>query len=466
MQIKRFEAADMTEALRMVKREFGDDAVILSAKQIRSGGFFSALRIKSVEISAAIDYPDDDARDRNEFSELLTKQLDTELETDRVSLSSPLQTIKPFARKAGPFSHQPPEPENNNASVDRRTPVQEQGQISDGVKSQIETRRFPGASDASMTAPTRSVKNDNLVAVPFYRNEGKQHVIALVGPSGVGKSTTVAKLAWHCSVVEKKRTGLISLDRFRIDANSMLERVAGIMNLSLTIAHDADQLRPALEDLADADVVLIDTPGMSGMDPSMMHDVCALLRLANPDETHLVSNATVRDDVFAATVKTFSSVGVNRLIFTHMDEHIRGPAVLNLLKKVRLSSSFYGDGVDLFDDLQETTADGLAGFSPHNEPSGGQVTAFSSKRGQIKTGSGISGHNSNSIQYVANWNSELFHHPNCKSVKWINAENIAAFNSIEHAIGEGFKPCRACCDIGEIRKPVAGALVYQRASTI
>ena len=80
MQIKRFEAVDMTEALRMVKREFGDDAVILSVKEIRSGGFFSALRKKSVEITAATDYPVDDARDSNEFSGLLSKQLDTELE--------------------------------------------------------------------------------------------------------------------------------------------------------------------------------------------------------------------------------------------------------------------------------------------------------------------------------------------------------------------------------------------------
>jgi hypothetical protein len=57
MQIKRFEADDMTEALRLVKREFGDDAVILSAKEVRPGGFFSALRKKSVEITAATDYP-------------------------------------------------------------------------------------------------------------------------------------------------------------------------------------------------------------------------------------------------------------------------------------------------------------------------------------------------------------------------------------------------------------------------
>ena len=98
MQIKRFEAADMTEALRLVKREFGDDAVILSAKEVRPGGFFSALRKKSVEITAATDYPVDKGGKRNDFSGLLSKHLNTDAETDRVSLSSPLQPPLPVDR--------------------------------------------------------------------------------------------------------------------------------------------------------------------------------------------------------------------------------------------------------------------------------------------------------------------------------------------------------------------------------
>jgi methylphosphotriester-DNA--protein-cysteine methyltransferase len=67
---------------------------------------------------------------------------------------------------------------------------------------------------------------------------------------------------------------------------------------------------------------------------------------------------------------------------------------------------------------------------------------------------------------VANRNSELFHHPSCKSVKRINADNITAFNSIEHAMDVGFKPCRACCDVSKIRKSVSTGVGYQRASAI
>ena len=73
------------------------------------------------------------------------------------------------------------------------------------------------------------------------------------------------------------------------------------------------------------------------MDSSTIDDICALLKSANPDETHLVVSATVRDEVFEATVNSFSPLGVNRLLFTHMDEHISRGAVLNLLKQCRTS---------------------------------------------------------------------------------------------------------------------------------
>ena len=466
MQIKRFEAADMTEALRLVKRECGDDAVILSAKQVRPGGFFSALRKKSVEITAATDCPLDDARESDDFSGLLSKQLNTQTETDRVSLSSSSQAIMPFARKTRSFSHQPPAPEKQHAALDTRTPIHEHAVISDEVKSELETKRCGGAGEGSMAEGNRNAGSHPLIAEPFYRDSAAQKVIALVGPCGVGKTTMAAKLAWHCRVAEKKRTGLISLDRFRIGANGMLTRVARIMNLPLRIVYDTEQLQSALNELTEVDVVLIDTPGMSGKDPSMMDDVGALLRFADPDETHLVANATVRDDVFDAWLKTFSPLGVNRLLLTHMDEHTSGPVEFNLLKKGRLPLSFYGEGVNLSDGLQESTADRLAGFPPNREPIGGQVTVFSRNRGQLKTGSVRNDANSDSVHYVANRNSELFHHPSCKSVKRINADNITAFNSIEHAMDVGFKPCRACCDVSIIRKSVSTGVGYQRASAI
>lgn len=463
MQIKRFEAADMTEALRLVKREFGDDAVILSAKEVRPGGFFSALRKKSVEITAATDYPVDKGGKSDDFSGLLSKHLHTDAETDRVTLSSPLQSPLPIARRFQAISHPHPASEEQHSPMDRSAPKPAQGAISPGVKSHTETNCGGGAGERSVAGAFRNAQGEPPIAEPFYRHPSAQQVIALVGPCGAGKTTTLAKLAWHCQVVEKKRIGLISLDRFRIGANAMLERVARIMNLPLRVVRNAEQLRSAISDMTDADVILIDTPGMSGKDTAMMSEVGSLLKIAQANETHLVANATVRDEVFEACAAAFAPLGANRLLLTHVDEYIEEAAGLNRVKKGGLRSSFFCDGVDLADGIHAYTTAEMAGTPASCEPAGKPVTFFSRKRGQAASGSVASDATSDSVHYVANRNSELFHHPACKSVKRINAENITAFNSIEQAIDEGFKPCRACCDMRMLRKPASEGFGYQRA---
>jgi flagellar biosynthesis protein FlhF len=481
MQIKRFEAADMTDALRMVKREFGDDAVILSAKEVRPGGFFGALRKKSVEITAATDYPlkgktrSDAFSDgsagtaprKDDFSGMLAKHLDDHEETDRVSLSPARQHTKPFVPAFGSQPHRRLEPDRPfGGPVENHTLQNHDSGADTMAPDSPQTGMWQHAAGLSISRRSRDDARNNPVAEPFYRDLTQPKTIALVGPSGVGKSTTVAKLAWHCRTVENKRVGLISLDRFRLSANAMLARVARIMNLSLTIVHDAGHLQSAVNQLVDVDVILIDTPGMTSMDQSMMDDVGALLRLAKPDEIHLVASATVRDDVFAAAVDTFSTLGVNRLLLTHMDEYPGDPSMVTRLKHVHMPASFYAYGVDLPGGLEEVSAEGAVDRFPRHELPGGQVTAFTGRNKRTTLGPARNDDRVGSFRYVANRNSELFHHPSCKSVKRINAENIAAFNSIEEALAEGFKPCRACCEISESRKAASGAFSYQRANAI
>jgi flagellar biosynthesis protein FlhF len=480
MQIKRFEAADMTDALRMVKREFGDDAVILSAKEVRPGGFFGALRKRSVEITAATDYPlkgetrsdayaEDsvsDASRGDDFTGMLARHLDASEETDRVSLSPARQRIKPFAPAYGALPHRQPEPDHSVGGPVKKAVHPNDSQAADTMPPGRTRTGMGQGGNPSATVERGQDASSNPVAEPFYRDTTKPKTIALVGPAGVGKSTTAAKLAWHCQQTEKMRVGLISLDRFRISANSTLARIARIMNLALTIVHDADQLQSAMNQLVDVDVILIDTPGMTPVDQSMMDEVGALLRLAKPDETHLVASATVRGEVLAAAVDRFSRLGADRLLLTHMDECPGGASTLTGFSTVRLPASFYAHGVDLPDGLEEASAGWAADRSPRHEPSAGQVTTFTGKSKRPSTAPPSKRDRVGSFRFVANRNSELFHHPACKSVKRINAENIIAFNSIEDALDEGFKPCRACCEISVPGKAATGAFGYQRANAI
>jgi flagellar biosynthesis protein FlhF len=472
MQIKRFEAADMTEALRRVKREFGDDAVILSAKEVRPRGFFSALKKKRVEIAAATDYPvAEDAGEGEAFHGLLAQQLAEEPPTDKVSLSTRLPAGQAVARYAQ-VSAQPPRTTQKDKVVDQadsglpRQPFDPDG--IEAVLAQALRRGSAGSTPAVKTVTEKRLERseaDHLVAAPFYKQSRPGQRIALVGPAGTGKSSALAKLALHCQGVANKRVALISLDRFGLGANAILASVSRILNLPLAIVHDGDQLRAALEEPGEVDVVLIDTPGMGAVDPDVMTDVGELLRIAAPDETHLVLNATVRREVLSDAVETFSPFNVNRILFTHLDEYGDWASVLHLLKEMRLPSAFFTDGMDMIDHLKETTVDRLTPSHSGGKRSGSQVALFPGKKKPL-SGKFLASIDSGPIQFVANRNSELFHHPDCRSVKRINAENVIAFNSIEQAIEKGFKPCRACCNPGMNRKTASGVFADRHVSAL
>lgn len=475
MQIKRFEAEDMNEALRLVKRTFGDDAVILSAKEAKPRGFFSAWKKKHVEITAATDYPMNQADDEKAFTGLLARQLDEVNATDRVSLSSVPPPSGPFPNDRSSVASRIEEKKDTVGTEREKSSLFRPGQAfvervpsADARKGPGEPLRDggPGKRDDAIFSAFSESDGERLIAEPFTDYRDKKQVIALVGPPGAGKSTTLAKLAWQCRVVEQRKVGIISLDRYRMAANSLLDRFSSIVNLKFFVIHDFGGLQSALNELEDAEVILIDTPGINRDDRSMLETVHLLLRAAAPDETHLVLNATVRESVLAATVENFRAVDANRLLFTHLDECDRHSVSSDLLKEDRLPSAFLSDGADLYENLKVATPGRLEAYASKKAPDGGRITVFPGKKGRFRTQTADDSSISTSARFLANRNSELFHDPVCKSVKRINSENIIAFDSIEQAIGEGFKPCRACCNVDMIRKIATGGAAMQRAKAM
>jgi hypothetical protein len=143
---------------------------------------------------------------------------------------------------------------------------------------------------------------------------------------------------------------------------------------------------------------------------------------------------------------------------------------LNLLSQSGLPASFHCDGVDLIDHLHEMTVPKLATFFTASESSPPSRVAVFPKREKMRPDPGptlvIDTDEPRTLGYLANRNSELFHHPDCKSVKRINVENITTFNTIEQALEKGFKPCRACCNINRVGRSAAAPTGYQLVSAL
>lgn len=190
-------------------------------------------------------------------------------------------------------------------------------------------------------------------------SDGRPRTIALIGPTGVGKTTTVAKLAAQFKLRQKKRVGLVTLDTYRIAAVEQLRTYAQIIGLPLKVAADPEALRKVLTSLSDCDVVLIDTAGRSQRDDGRLRQLQELLDAANPHEVHLVLSSTCSQAVIAEAVDRFAKIRTDRIILTKLDEAVSFGVVLNVARQVDKQFSYVTTGQEVPHDIEASQADRL-----------------------------------------------------------------------------------------------------------
>jgi flagellar biosynthesis protein FlhF len=178
------------------------------------------------------------------------------------------------------------------------------------------------------------------------------HVIALIGPTGVGKTTTLAKLAANLKLKERHRVGLITLDTYRIAAVDQLKRYSDIIGSPLRVVGNPEELREAMAFMSNMDFVLIDTAGRSPNDIMKINELRDLLATVEPDEVHLVLSSTSAPACIELAVQRFSEVRVDKIIFTKLDEAAHVGVVLNVIRKVNKSLSYVTTGQAVPNDIE------------------------------------------------------------------------------------------------------------------
>lgn len=178
-------------------------------------------------------------------------------------------------------------------------------------------------------------------------DDGRPRTIALVGPTGVGKTTTVAKLAATFKLKQNKKVGLITADTYRIAAVEQLRTYAGIIGLPLEVVSGPEELTAALDRMADMDVILIDTAGRSQRNADRLDELAKLVETAQPHETHLVLSSTVSQRVLLEIVERFDQIKTDRLIFTKLDEAVTCGVLLNVAQKVNKPLSYITTGQEV-----------------------------------------------------------------------------------------------------------------------
>ncbi|MEO9590295.1 flagellar biosynthesis protein FlhF [Rhodopirellula bahusiensis] len=221
----------------------------------------------------------------------------------------------------------------------------------------------------------RAVARELNLCGPIRTQPGDRHVVALVGPTGVGKTTTVAKLAAGFRIEARRRVGLLTIDTYRIAAVQQLKAYAEIMDLPMQVVEKPEQMETALSALGDVDLVLIDTAGRSPRSDARIEQLSEFLRAAHPDETHLVLSATSSGENIRTTLEGFAPVRANAVTLTKLDETPCMAAVLAALtgrdRIVAPPLSYLTNGQQVPDDIAVADAAGLvAQLLPHMPTAG------------------------------------------------------------------------------------------------
>ncbi len=198
------------------------------------------------------------------------------------------------------------------------------------------------------------------VCGPVRVTPGHRRLIALVGPTGVGKTTTIAKLAANFRLRHQHRVGLITVDTYRIAAVEQLRTYADIIDLPMEVVSTPDEMQAAVERMEHLDLILLDTAGRSPRDAAKLKEVREILAAAGPDETHLVLSSSSSETSLKKTAERFSRTGVNALIYTKLDEATGLGSLLPLLRSSGLPLSYVTNGQNVPGDIAPADADELA----------------------------------------------------------------------------------------------------------
>jgi flagellar biosynthesis protein FlhF len=187
---------------------------------------------------------------------------------------------------------------------------------------------------------------------PIRLKPDRATVVALIGPTGVGKTTTVAKLAARFALIERKRVALVTNDTYRLAAVDQLYRYGELMRLPVREVSSPAKVRAVLDEFRDMDLVLIDTAGRSQRDDIKMNDLRLFLEAARPDETHLVLSSTSESHLLASVIERFSQFKVDRVLLTKLDETVSLGVLLNVLLRVDKQLSYVTTGQGVPDDIE------------------------------------------------------------------------------------------------------------------
>ena len=355
----------MAAALAKVKKDLGQDAVILNTRTLRerawwrwggkrvveitASGAFSPLRPQAagpiIGRSSRMVGPVAEGA-VTEMSATAPPSL-CKLAGEVTSLGRLVEQLLTEAKRARIKDLPPPLLETYRQLVENQVAEDLSSQLIEEIKGTVPRAQWEDGAVMRAALISRIAEMIPAGGPLGLSNSGKPYVVALIGPTGVGKTTTVAKLAAQHSLGMNKRVGLITIDTYRIAAVDQLKTYAEILNLPLKVVLTPTELREAVNELNSCELILIDTAGRSQNDALRLNELKCFLTQAQADEVHLVLSITSQEANLIQAAERFCRLGADRILFTKIDEGVGFGVMLNVLKRVNRKMSYLTNGQEV-----------------------------------------------------------------------------------------------------------------------
>jgi flagellar biosynthesis protein FlhF len=352
MQVRRYKASTIHDAVNLVKQELGPKALILSTRKMRARKEAPSYKKELFEITAmpppsSTRQTSVDERDHDCLGSLKSELMSIKEMILLLSRSKRLEegfrlnpgAIEVYGRLirsgiAEPYAQ---------LFLEKGGAFKENGEL---PSKDLHERVF------------KEIMKVIEVTDPFSHDRG-QVISALIGPTGVGKTTTIAKLAANLSLKHKKSVGLISMDNYRMAAVDQLKIYAGILGIPCFAALNGAELEFALERMKEKDVILLDTAGHGHYDLERIEGLRELIGGHLPVSTHLVLSAVTNELETERAAKNFGRLDFSSYIFTKADETQARGVIINQLFKLRMPVSFITTGQRVPEDILKATKTGI-----------------------------------------------------------------------------------------------------------